>query len=225
MKLPTYLFRGDNDIKGTRNLKASIHFGQLQTTLLNGGQGHIIFKTPLCELISKHVCSGWTTSHFLSFSEEERTAFRFALDCNEENLDELINNSKEYYDNEKDWDFTIIKLNLGLVKWKQVSNGIYEGNYPTQLINFKKYSDNYRVILIDVAEAISKLENPAAYKVILDNACRDKEWLLLPATLVDLNFNKREFSGIIDINYLYELVHYKINNNIWNNYKIHKIQE
>lgn len=53
--IPLKLYRGDADRSGIRKLKETIHFGQLQTNLINGGEGRVIREKPLQELIHKHV--------------------------------------------------------------------------------------------------------------------------------------------------------------------------
>lgn len=51
------LYRGDSDPNGFRRLKDSIHYGQLQTNLLNNGEYKEIY-TGWNELIEKHVNKG-----------------------------------------------------------------------------------------------------------------------------------------------------------------------
>ena len=86
--IPAILYRGDSDPKGIRSLKARIDHGQFLTTLLNGGTGKKIFKAPFQNLINQHVREPWTTSHFLSFTEDENIAKRYGIGCK---LEEYLN--------------------------------------------------------------------------------------------------------------------------------------
>jgi hypothetical protein len=45
--LPPKLFRGDDDRDNKRHLRATSHFNQFQTNLINGGVGKKIFSEPL----------------------------------------------------------------------------------------------------------------------------------------------------------------------------------
>ena len=60
MEIPSILlFRGDSDYSGQRFLKHTLHHGQLQTNLINGGNGRKIHETPIVDLVNKHVEIGF----------------------------------------------------------------------------------------------------------------------------------------------------------------------
>jgi hypothetical protein len=140
------------------------------------------------------------------------------------NVEELLAYSMPHDPSKRDWDYVIIKLDLLRVKWRQISPGIYEGLYPTDKTKFAKTSPNYRAILIDVLEAINVLSTDPAHSTITANASRDREWLILPATPIALNFGQIEYSGILDISYLLnDIEKYKIDHLLWNKYKIHRL--
>ena len=50
---------------------------------------------------------------------------------------------------------------------------------------------------MDVASILNNATNPN-YKIALEHARRDKEWLLLPATPTILNGGQIEYSAILD---------------------------
>src|SRR5688500_14067934 len=115
--IPSILYRGDDDRNQVRDLKQTLHYSQLQTNLLKGGIGHVIFKSPLIELVANHVNPGWAASHFLSFSEDKQTAFRFGLHCELDEVDGLLVNYAEYYEQEQDWNFALITISTEGSKW------------------------------------------------------------------------------------------------------------
>jgi len=209
IKIPEILYRGDDDRFKIRNLKTTLHFSQLQTNLLNGGQGHAIFNTPLLKLVADHVDPGWATTHFLSFSEEKKVAYRFALHCEYDEVDTLIEDYNEYYQSGPDWDFAIIGIDTRRITWKLLAAGIYEGTYQPQLLEFKMFPGIYKVILINVQEAIKHLPSLTNFIAVNANATKDKEWLLLPATEMIMNTGKIEYSGVVDGNCISEITRYK----------------
>ncbi|HZH97171.1 MAG TPA: hypothetical protein VEY06_14865 [Flavisolibacter sp.] len=226
MNLPLYLYRGDNEILQKKNLRADLIHDQLETTLLNGGEGHLVFTTPIEHLVALHVQSGWKTSHFLSFSESEQTAYRYALDCNAKDVENLLAYSDMSDPSEKDWDFAVIKLNLSKVDWEKLQPGMYEGFYPTDKILFRHNASMYRVLLLHVLEMQECFASHPNGEQIIANAERDKEWLLLPATPIVLNGKKVEYSGLLDFAYIREEVAtYKIARYFWNHFKRRPVAE
>ncbi len=203
IELPKFLYRGDSDSSGARRLRTTLHFRQLQTNLINGGIGREITEIPLIELINRHVRSGWDRTHFLSFSECERTAFRFGLHCDVAHLDDEIDNCLPS-DGDHDWDFVIIVIATERIHWNRLEEGVYEGFFGPHLVKFGGGAD-YRIILIDV---VSILEKSTLYLDSFANAKRDEEWLLLPATPVPFD-NTVEYSGILDGNCISEIRRYK----------------
>ena len=203
MNFPQYLYRGDRDGAGSRRLRPTLHFGQLQTNLINGGIGREITEIPLTELINRHVGFGWDKTHFLSFSACERTAFRFGMRCDVAHLDDEIDRCIPS-EGDHDWEFVIIVIDTKRIRLRRLENGVYEGLYRPHLAKFAAL-DNYRIILIDVVRV---LEGTSAYLDSLENAKRDEEWLILPATPVPFD-NAVEYSAILDGNCISEVKRYK----------------
>ena len=195
--IPLKLYRGDADRNGIRKLKETIHFGQLQTNLINGGEGRVIMEKPLQELINKHVGVGWDKTHFLSFSSNKFTALGYAAGIVGDN--NLYNefDYTGYYENDSDYDFALLTLHTDKVLWNEIEHGVFEGLYEPGLLKFSQSGQPYRVILINVEQVLRESGNNA-YKDSLANAIRDKEWLLLPATLIMFNFGRMECSAILD---------------------------
>jgi hypothetical protein len=207
--IPSLLYRGDDDRKQVRDLKQTLHHSQLQTNLLKGGKGHVIFESPLVELVANHVNPGWAASHFLSFSEDKQTAFRFGLHCELEEVDQMLENYVEYYEQEQHWNFALITISTEGINWSPIANGIYHGAYEPGLVKFKNYPGIHKVILINVGEAITSYKDIPGFTTVQANALRDKEWLLLPATEIILNTGKTEYSGILDGNCITAISRYK----------------
>jgi hypothetical protein len=196
-EVPFELYRGDADKYGTRKLKDTIHFFQLQTNLINSGQGRKIHEEPLQELIKKHVGIGWQQTHFLSFSSICSTAFGYG--CG--NMDMKVTDQEDYYsesfEDTREYDFALITFHTDKVKWREIEPGVYEGLFAPSLKMFSRITDNYRAILIDVVTVLTRA-NSDEDTMALANATRDKEWLLLPATHILLNSDQVEYSAIFD---------------------------
>jgi hypothetical protein len=205
--IPNQLYRGDADHYKVRNLKYTIGQRQLQTNLLNGGMGHVIFDTPITDLIRTHVDPGWSKTHFLSFSENRTTALAFGIGCKISNVPALLEGYEEYYENGENWDFVLIELN-NAINWKQPAPGFFTGSFIPELNMFKILPWPSKVILINVVEALSTTPSKINDQALF-NAKRDQEWLLLPATPIALNGNKFEFSGIVDSHLIGDMVKYK----------------
>lgn len=195
--IPLKLYRGDADRSGIRKLKETIHFGQLQTNLINGGEGRAIMEKPLQELIHKHVGIGWDKTHFLSFSRNKLTALGYASGIVGDN--KLYNEFEYagYYENDSEYDFVLLTLHTDKVVWREIELGAFEGIYEPELLKFSRSGQPYRVILINVEQVLRESKNNS-YQDSLANAMRDEEWLLLPATLVMLNSDRTEYSAILD---------------------------
>lgn len=196
-EIPAKLYRGDSDPNDKRYLKTTVHLNQLHSNLIDGGEGRKITEIPLRDLINKHVGYGWSETHFLSFSENKKTAIRFGLSCKESVVDQLFENYNECYSNNS-WNFVVISIDTTIVNWGKIGDGIYEGFYPPELLKFKKLGDQYRVVLLDVVKILSSAPEPHKYRSAIDYATKDSEWLILPATPVPFNFNKIEYSSILD---------------------------
>jgi hypothetical protein len=208
--IPPLLFRGDSDTKNIRDLKNTLHYQQLQTNLLKGGIGHEIFTTPILQLVGQHIDPGWAQSHFLSFSEDITTALRFGLNCDYNQVEERLCNFIPYYEDRCDWTFAIITIDTTRIRWRTVSQGIQQGFYEPSLRKFQMYPGYAKIILIDVVTAINNYPSHPNYDKILSNAVRDKEWLLLPASEMQMNTGAVEYSGIMDGSCISEIVKYKV---------------
>lgn len=192
-KIPDFLYRGDSDFKNKRLLKNTLHHYQLQTNLINGGDGREINEKPILELIDKHVDAGWEHTHFLSFSENEKTAIRFGINCEFEEVDNRFAEYDEYFDYEAKWDFAIVVIDTNKISITEVGQGIYEGYYKPTLKEFMNHK-HYRIFLLNVVECLDGYSGHDKSKY---NAKRDEEWLILPATPKPLNFGI-ENSAILD---------------------------
>jgi hypothetical protein len=204
IQLPQFLFRGDSDKKGVRNLRDTIEHYQLQTNLLNGGNGREIKEEPLLNLIDKHVALSYSLTHFLSFTENEMTAFRFGLHCEPNEVEEKMFEYSGYYEQNKNWSFATTTIDTHKIEWKEIDNGIYEGLHPTTLTKFQNHTA-YRIICINV---VTVLQGQEQYFKSITNAKRDSEWLILPATNVTLNNSVTEYSGIWDVGHIAEIKKY-----------------
>lgn len=196
-QIPERLYRGDDDRTGIRKLKSTIHHNQYQTNLINGGEGRIIFETPIIKLINVHVGIGWNKTHFLSFSEDLLTAYKYGSGNLLLSEIELEDRYEEYLEDDEKWAFALITLQTDNIDWKILDKGVYEGFYEPTLRLFA--NSCYRVVLLDVKTVLSEWKNfDTSYARSYSNAVRDKEWLLLPATIINLNGGIQEYSAILD---------------------------
>jgi hypothetical protein len=210
--IPPLLYRGDADRYNIRDLKRTLDYQQLQTNLLKGGVGHEVFTKPILDLVGEHVDPGWALSHFLSFSEDRTTALRFGLGCEYEEAEDQMMRCIEHDEDEINWDFAIIAVDTRTIIWNQIGDGIYKVIYEPGLLKFKEYPGHAKVILIDVVRAMNNYQSHPNYAKILENANRDKEWLLLPASKMIMNTGVIQYSGIMDGSCISEIVKYKILN-------------
>lgn len=191
--LPNFLFRGDDDSENFRNLRANVDHRQFQTNLLKGGDGSKIFTEELMELVNEHILSRYKTSDFLSFTDRLKSAYRFGLKLHTINQEIIDKCCEEIYDKEY-WDFVLITLNTDLFLGVDVLyKGIYECQFHPHLTKFARLGYPYTVILINPLDALTE-----KYGTAKEYATYDNEWLVLPATKIELNFNKSEFSGVLD---------------------------
>jgi hypothetical protein len=127
---------------------------------------------------------GWGKTHFLSFSSELDTARKFAVGDKDVGLTHCDG---------KQWDTSIITLGTDSVQEIQgIDEGIYICTYlsrqaascslsfPEQVMRlFDKASQKrHKVLLIDVATYLQA--NAPSMRQAIENAMRDKEWLILP---------------------------------------------
>ena len=205
--IPEFLYRGDSDQKGIRYLRDTIDFYQLQTNLINAGQGRKIKETDLLQLIEMHVNFGWDKTHFLSFSESEEIAFKYGMNTGYTSQEEKVDGYINYSGHEKNWNFAIITIASSIISWNKIGNGIYEGLYHPNLRIFEKI-EFYRIIAINVIEALANEKGNSISKVKSE---RDKEWLILPATQVQFK-NAVEYSAILDGACFSEIRKFRIKN-------------
>lgn len=210
IKLPPYLYRGDADPKGERNLKMWRH-GSLLTNLSSGGSVREIFCAPLVDLVRRHVDIGWEKTHFLSFSESRSRAKVFAGE--REGRDLILVDTSE-------WDAALITLDTGFFANLQTYGvGIYQCSYPSiplshnrntlpellsygiprQMAYFHRQGRPITVLLIDVVSHLRKqiLDGQRELEVALEKAIRDSEWLILP--LDPMEGNPGEQTAALDI--------------------------
>jgi len=171
------LYRRDRDKYSTRNLKTTSAHGYLMANLNKGGEGRIIDEQPLIDLINRHVDEGWNTTYFLSFSEDEDTAFRFGMHAQ---LNQVFENLQNYADvswNDA-WEFALTRINTTNLEVRKLSNGIYEGKYQTANPLYAQIVPISRLIIIDVVEFLVGFPR---FEKSKQNSSTDKEWLILPA--------------------------------------------
>ena len=211
--IPQILIRGDADPKQIRDLKITLKQNQLLTNLLKGGKGHAVFTEPLITLIGAHVRSSWAKTHFLSFSTQDEIAHKYGLGCDPdadaEHVSSLMNDCKYVELGIEDWDFAVIEIDTSIADWSEIGPGVYLGKYEPTLNAFKRLLEPFKCILIDVVNAMKSQHDMPNIDQVLKNARRDQEWLLLPATLIDLNFEKTEYSAILDSKIISHIEVYK----------------
>ncbi|WP_375584239.1 hypothetical protein [Cyclobacterium xiamenense] len=205
------LYRGDSDKYSTRNLRTTAPHGYLMTNLNKGGEGRIIDEKPLIDLINRHVDEGWNTTHFLSFSEDENTAFRFGMHTQ---LNQVIEKRQNYVEVSWDngWEFVITRINTINLEAKELSPGVYEGKYKTTNPLYAKVLPISRLIIIDVAKFLLGLTGFDKSKL---NSSTDKEWLILPANPIKF-VNRIEYSSILDGGCIDEIRFYASIENVLN---------
>jgi hypothetical protein len=185
--LPKKLYRGDSDSDDRRKLRLfppGSCYGCLRTGLSERGNGMEIFMALLTQSVKKHVEHGWDKSHFLSFSSDRSVATRYALRC--ENIEVELCDQVEWYT-------SIITLETERLHHQ---NKVEEGLY---VCRFKSRPDSFRPLSVPhtLARRLSKIQNPDHEVLIIDlcsylrakapdlqtcieSAYRDKEWLVLP---------------------------------------------
>jgi hypothetical protein len=99
-----------------------------------------------------------------------------------------------------------LELDTDRVDWSELEPGVFEGFYPTSLSTFRRFSDQFRVVLFDVCNVLKNSSNSADYRVEFANAERNREWLILPAN----NLPEIEgYSGKLDGNCLSAVTQYR----------------
>jgi hypothetical protein len=190
--MPRFLFRGDTDPQGKRNLRTvwpGSSYGGLLTNLSNGGSGLEIFLQPLIDSVNKHVAEGWAKTHFLSFSSSRSIAMMYA--AVEQKRPLLKVGVSEY------WDAALTTLDTNnFVSRREVEQGMFVcrysgrkliGNHSLPIVqkiaravaNRKNGSQLVEILLVDVARFLDKYTQPDISEAI-NNSHRDQEWLVLP---------------------------------------------
>lgn len=187
-----YLYRGDSDRNSVRNLRTTAPHGYLMTNLNNGGHGRTIDEQPLIDLINRHITKGWNTTHFLSFSEDEDTAFGFGMNS----LDFETEEREKYIESpwNENWEFAISRINLSDMRLKELSNGVYEGRYKTLNQLYASVVPESRMILIDVVKFLADFDG---FELTKSLSLNEKEWLILPANPIKF-VNGYEYSSLLE---------------------------
>lgn len=198
------LYRGDRDPNLKRKLRTTAPHGYLMTNLNSGGEGRTISEKPLIELIDKHINIGWNTTHFLSFSEDKNTAFRFGLNC--PILTEANKQQQNYIDVSYDdnWEFVISTIDPNKMSIERLKHGIFVGKYQTNNPKYKEILPVSKVLLINVTKFLADFAN---YEQSKTNSARDKEWLILPANPMEF-VNGTEYSSILEGGCISEITFY-----------------
>lgn len=199
--IPDFLYRGDSDHSGIREIRETINFSVLKTNLVSAGIGKEIFQHPLDILVKNHIKSCWNKTHFLSFTTDKLTAIKYGKNGNN-------NEVYEYYGSTEEWDFLLLKITKDrFAKITEIGNGVFECYYKPIL---KEFSDFYRILLINSFQFLidNGNKNESEYSEALANAKRDCEWLLLPATQKLFNNGQIEYSGILDTNCFKDITKY-----------------
>ncbi|MFA6150979.1 MAG: hypothetical protein WC716_06655 [Chitinophagaceae bacterium] len=196
--IPSILYRGDADLNGVRLLKPTIDYGQWQTNLISGGIGKDIISLPLENLVNRHVGYGWNKTHFLSFSSDKQTAKRFGIGCEIRDLQKRLNELTEYYESNCEWHFALMEIDTRLIDINPLETGIYEAYFVPTVQEFARHNSKYRMLIIDVVTYLLSLNNFDLYCDAIENAERDNEYLILPATLKKFNHDHFGYSAILD---------------------------
>lgn len=197
MKIPQYLFRGDSDPQRKRQLRSawpgSSAYG-IFSNLSNSGVGHDIFNSPLKALVNRHVAIGWEKSHFLSFSESRERALDFAAGPTKVELKSIESDP---------WDTCLMTLctDCFIAEPEQLEIGaykcIYRGLAPRRIdaLPLAEYiaatvavlsqtRPNIEILLVNVERFLTE-KAQAVFQEALNNAQRDREWLVLPLDRFD----------------------------------------
>jgi hypothetical protein len=186
---PKILYRGDSDKEDNRLLRTTLKSLYLCTNLIKGGNGSVIFKEPLVELVKAHI-NGWGKTHFLSFSESEDTATEYG--SHGLNL--------QYNDPDR-VNYALLKFHPDKVlKWQGKNDGVYKGYYSSSMIKFPNGCWLYLIDTVTYLKANIHLGTAAQ----LSLATGDKEWLILPANAELFNNGVVEYSTQLDMSDIIE---------------------
>lgn len=189
------LYRGDGDHYNQRELKTILKQSLVRTNMAGGGIGREIFEQPLIACIQDHVNGNWKKTHFLSFSEDINRAISFGKGKDNQDRDHEIFFDPDDVNSDK-WDFLILTLTgQKLEDFQKLKQGVYSCCF---IPGTKAYLPRYPIILMDVVQILSgHPPRTEMEKKALENAKRDKEWLLLPALAHDFG-GSVEYRGYLD---------------------------
>jgi hypothetical protein len=157
--------------------------------MANGGNPFEIFNDPLIESIQRHVDIGWERTHFLSFSECYKVAWRFAAGHEEREMSHSMNNL---------WDAAIFTFDTNqLSDFQYLEPGIFAATFPGRsligdtdnhgykimryLANREYQGQPVSILLIDVVSQIkARIAQFPNLHSALKKAQTDLEWLVLP---------------------------------------------
>lgn len=197
MKFPKYLYRGDK--YGNPTLPEMHYKDGLHSKLIQSGNPAYINKNGIYKSINSHIApqkedevSFYKTSHFLSFSESIEIAKFYAAD---KKPHEMIETSKY---RERRYLFT---FNLEETKIEQNSEFVFTINFKCnrqlieplsfdtlELLGLRKSKCKYcelndlfhTLLVLDVVSILKAHPDFKTDNNVLNNAKRDKEWLVLP---------------------------------------------
>lgn len=196
--MPKFLYRGDSDKYNKRSLKSKHNTG-LHTNFLNGGDERIVYAHPIEVLANRHVDLSWDKTPFLSFSSNPKVAYRYGIHCTLDRVDEELAEYLDYYNDDEKWDFAMLEIDTSRLNINNLSVGVYEGFFKPNLRAFWKDTGLYRIIIIDVKTVLSNAKDGNDYSSAIQKATDDEEWLIFPATLMQLNPNGYHgYSAILD---------------------------
>lgn len=196
--IPEFLYRGDSDKDNKRSLKSKLYNG-LQTNFLNGGDERVVYAHPIEVLANRHVDSFWDNTPFLSFSSNQRVAYRYGIYCPIDQVDEELAEYLDYYNDDDKWEFALLEIDTSRLDVNKLSVGVYEAFYKPNLKVFAKDKDLYKIVIIDVKTVLSNAKDGNDYSVAIQKATDDEEWLIFPATVTQLSPDGRQgYSAILD---------------------------
>jgi hypothetical protein len=146
----------------------------------------------------RHVNPGWKETHFLSFTECKARAEYYG------------SSYKNYipYFGQPDWDFLLLTIsfkNLSSLVVNEIFKGVYFIKYKTNVAGFNGLG---KILLLDLVSYFNELLriNISISQAHMDNAERDKEWLILPVNDFDID----EFSCKIAADFLSDIEYFVI---------------
>lgn len=103
----------------------------------------------------------------------------------------------DVYEDDDNWDFALITLNIGKLELSLKLKGVHEGHYRPTLTKFQNHQF-VSLLLINVFSFLSHDPKGNLFNNSIQNAKRDKEWLIFPMTPVEFDNGIIEYSAILD---------------------------